>query len=184
MARVFREYERRKSGRGLIDFEDLLELACTCYEGGEWAVGAFRERYRAFTVDEYQDVNLLQQTLLELWLGDRDDLCAVGDDYQSIYGVHRRDAALAARSAGALPACDGRPARGELPLDAAGARAREPARAAARRCREDAAGDARRRARARVTPFASREERRVRRRAGARAAAAGVPSRRWRCSAA
>ena len=45
----------------------------------------FRERYRAFTVDEYQDVNLLQQTLLDLWLGDRDDLCVVGDDYQSIY---------------------------------------------------------------------------------------------------
>src|SRR5207237_46635 len=39
----------------------------------------------AFTVDEYQDVNMLQQTLLELWLGDRDELCAVGDDYQSIY---------------------------------------------------------------------------------------------------
>src|SRR5439155_5035657 len=30
--------------------------------------------------------NLLQQTLLDLWLGDRDELCAVGDDYQSIYG--------------------------------------------------------------------------------------------------
>ena len=44
-----------------------------------------RERFRAFTVDEYQDVNLLQQTLLELWLGARDELCVVGDDYQSIY---------------------------------------------------------------------------------------------------
>ena len=45
----------------------------------------FRGQYRAFTVDEYQDVNLLQQQLLELWLGDGDDLCVVGDDYQSIY---------------------------------------------------------------------------------------------------
>ena len=36
-------------------------------------------------MDEYQDVNLLQQTLLDRWLGDRDELCAVGDDYQSIY---------------------------------------------------------------------------------------------------
>ena len=49
------------------------------------ALAIFRERYRAFTVDEYQDVNLLQQTLLDLWLGARDDLCVVGDDYQSIY---------------------------------------------------------------------------------------------------
>jgi DNA helicase II / ATP-dependent DNA helicase PcrA len=56
------------------------------YEEDEWALAAVRERYAALTVDEYQDVNLLQQSLLELWLGRRDDLCAVGDDYQSIYG--------------------------------------------------------------------------------------------------
>jgi DNA helicase II / ATP-dependent DNA helicase PcrA len=86
MATVFREYERRKEASGLIDFEDLLELAVRMYEDDEWALAALRERYAAFTVDEYQDVNLLQQSLLELWLGARDDLCAVGDDYQSIYG--------------------------------------------------------------------------------------------------
>ena len=45
----------------------------------------FQDRYRAFTVDEYQDVNLLQQALLDRWLGDRSELCVVGDDYQSIY---------------------------------------------------------------------------------------------------
>jgi len=86
MYTVFREYERRKAGSGLIDFEDLLELAVRMYEEDRWAVAALRERYAAFTVDEYQDVNQLQQSLLELWLGSRDDLCAVGDDYQSIYG--------------------------------------------------------------------------------------------------
>jgi DNA helicase-2/ATP-dependent DNA helicase PcrA len=86
MATVFREYERRKEGSGAIDFEDLLELTVRLYEEDEHALAALRERYTAFTVDEYQDVNLLQQSLLELWLGPRDDLCAVGDDYQSIYG--------------------------------------------------------------------------------------------------
>jgi len=86
MYTVFREYERRKAGSGLIDFEDLLEFTIRMYEEDEWALAALRERYAAFTVDEYQDVNLLQQSLLELWLGPRDDLCAVGDDYQSIYG--------------------------------------------------------------------------------------------------
>jgi len=86
MAGVFREYERRKEASGAIDFEDLLELTVRLYEEDEWALAALRERYAAFTVDEYQDVNLLQQSLLELWLGERDDVCAVGDDYQSIYG--------------------------------------------------------------------------------------------------
>src|SRR5919198_3100637 len=86
MARVFREYERRKETAGLVDFEDLLGLAVRMYEEDAWALAALRERYRAFTVDEYQDVNLLQQTLLEFWLGAGEELCAVGDDYQSIYG--------------------------------------------------------------------------------------------------
>src|SRR5438093_2933268 len=86
MARVFRDYERRKASAGLVDFEDLLEFTVRLYEADEWALAVLRERYRCFTVDEYQDVNLLQQSLLELWLGDRDELFAVGDDYQSIYG--------------------------------------------------------------------------------------------------
>jgi ATP-dependent DNA helicase UvrD/PcrA len=85
MARVFRRYEARKDEAGYVDFEDLLERAITLFDDDPAAVTAFRERYRAFTIDEYQDVNLLQQTLLERWLGERDDLCAVGDDYQSIY---------------------------------------------------------------------------------------------------
>jgi len=85
MERVYREYERRKAERGLFDFEDMLELAVRLLEEDPSARERFQARFHSFTVDEYQDVNLLQQTLLELWLGGRDDLCVVGDDYQSIY---------------------------------------------------------------------------------------------------
>src|ERR1051325_9147012 len=86
MATVYREYERRKAERGEMGFEDVLERAIRLFEGDDHARADLRERYAAFTVDEYQDVNLLQQSLLELWLGPRDDLSAVGHDYQSIYG--------------------------------------------------------------------------------------------------
>ena len=86
MQRVYREYEKRKSDEGLVDFEDLLELTVRLFEENAEARETFRAQYRAFTVDEVQDVNLLQQQLLDLWLGERDDLCVVGDDYQSIYG--------------------------------------------------------------------------------------------------
>jgi DNA helicase II / ATP-dependent DNA helicase PcrA len=85
MVKVFGQYERRKEAQGRIDFEDLLELAIRLYDENDDARRTFQARYRAFTVDEYQDVNLLQQTLLERWLDDREDLCVVGDDYQSIY---------------------------------------------------------------------------------------------------
>jgi DNA helicase-2/ATP-dependent DNA helicase PcrA len=86
MTSVYRRYERGKQRAGLVDFEDLLEWAIQMYETDETARSRFRERYAALTVDEYQDVNLLQETLLRLWMGGRDELCVVGDDYQSIYG--------------------------------------------------------------------------------------------------
>jgi DNA helicase-2/ATP-dependent DNA helicase PcrA len=86
LRRVFREYERLKADAGFLDFEDLLERAVRLLEADDEARVSVHERWRAFTVDEYQDVNLLQQTLLDLWLGDRDEICAVGDDYQAIYG--------------------------------------------------------------------------------------------------
>ncbi len=85
MTRVYRQYEREKADAAAVDFEDLLELAVRLFEEDGEARETFRAHYLAFTVDEYQDVNLLQQALLDLWLGDRDDLCVVGDDYQSIY---------------------------------------------------------------------------------------------------
>jgi DNA helicase-2/ATP-dependent DNA helicase PcrA len=85
MTRVFREYERRKADAGWVDFEDLLELAIRLFADDPKALAEVRDRYRSFTVDEYQDVNLLQQTLLDRWLGDGDELCTVGDDYQAIY---------------------------------------------------------------------------------------------------
>ena len=86
MQRVYREYEQRKSAEGLVDFEDLLELTVRLFEDSAEVRETFRAQYRSFTVDEVQDVNLLQQELLDLWLGEREDLCVVGDDYQSIYG--------------------------------------------------------------------------------------------------
>src|SRR5690349_17514230 len=85
MLRVYSEYERRKERDGWVDFEDLIELTIRLFDADSGALEQVRGRYHAFTVDEYQDVNLLQQSLLDHWLGERDELCVVGDDYQSIY---------------------------------------------------------------------------------------------------
>jgi DNA helicase-2/ATP-dependent DNA helicase PcrA len=86
MHRIYVEYEKRRRRAGLIDFEDLLELTVQTLTEDARALSLVRGRYAAFTVDEYQDVNLLQQSLLDVWIGARDDVCVVGDDYQSIYG--------------------------------------------------------------------------------------------------
>lgn len=85
MLRVYEGYERRKRTNGKIDFEDMLGLAVQMYDTYPKAVAAIRARFHAFTVDEFQDVNPLQAALLDRWLGARDELCVVGDDYQTIY---------------------------------------------------------------------------------------------------
>ncbi|HVL91085.1 MAG TPA: ATP-dependent DNA helicase UvrD2 [Actinomycetota bacterium] len=86
MGGLYKTYERRKEAAGLMDFEDLLARTIELLRTDERAMNAVRTKYRAFTVDEYQDVNLLQQSLLDVWVGERRDLCVVGDDYQSIFG--------------------------------------------------------------------------------------------------
>jgi len=85
MHRVYDGYERRKRSTGRFDFEDMLGLALRLFDEHPDAAEQVRARFAAFTVDEYQDVNPLQAGLLERWLGDRDELCVVGDDYQTIY---------------------------------------------------------------------------------------------------
>jgi DNA helicase-2/ATP-dependent DNA helicase PcrA len=85
MMRIYEGYERRKRAMGRLDFEDMLGLALRLFDEHAKAAKIVRSRFHAFTVDEYQDVNPLQAGLLDRWLGERDDLCVVGDDYQTIY---------------------------------------------------------------------------------------------------
>lgn len=84
-ARVFEGYERAKARAGRIDFDDLLVETIELLETDAEAAATVRARKRWFSVDEYQDTNPLQERLLELWLGDRRDLCVVGDEDQTIY---------------------------------------------------------------------------------------------------
>jgi DNA helicase-2/ATP-dependent DNA helicase PcrA len=85
VAEVFAAYERLKRANGVIDFEDVLRAAVWGIEEHPDVAEQIRAQYRHFVVDEYQDVNPLQQRLLEAWLGARDDLTVVGDASQTIY---------------------------------------------------------------------------------------------------
>jgi ATP-dependent DNA helicase UvrD/PcrA len=83
--RLFAGYERSKTRAGRIDFDDLLVQTVDLLETDADAAAIVRARKGWFSVDEYQDTNPLQQRLLELWLGDRREVCVVGDEDQTIY---------------------------------------------------------------------------------------------------
>ncbi|MDC4233860.1 ATP-dependent DNA helicase UvrD2 [Actinomyces sp. B33] len=85
MARLLDVYEEVKAERGVIDFEDVLTHMCGLLQERPEVASAVRAQYRHFVVDEFQDVNLLQHRLLDLWLGGRHDVCVVGDVAQTIY---------------------------------------------------------------------------------------------------
>lgn len=87
-----RAYEKLKDERRQLDFEDVLLACAGMLEAEPQVAKAVREQYRHFTVDEFQDVSPLQNRLLELWLGDRRDLCVVGDASQTIYSFAGADA--------------------------------------------------------------------------------------------
>ncbi|GAA4612958.1 ATP-dependent DNA helicase UvrD2 [Saccharopolyspora hordei] len=85
LSKAFAAYEQLKNRAQALDFDDLLLHIAAILEDQPDVAEEFRSRYRSFVVDEYQDVNPLQQRVLDAWLGNRDDLTVVGDANQTIY---------------------------------------------------------------------------------------------------
>ncbi|MEU8137890.1 ATP-dependent DNA helicase UvrD2 [Streptodolium elevatio] len=85
VARIYAAYEKLKAGQGRMDFEDVLLLTVGLLDDRLEVREQVQAQYRHFTVDEYQDVNPLQQRLLDLWSQNARSLCVVGDASQTIY---------------------------------------------------------------------------------------------------
>jgi DNA helicase-2/ATP-dependent DNA helicase PcrA len=96
MADLYQRYEDAKRDRKVLDFDDLLLRCRRALETDEQFAAAQRWRFRHLFVDEFQDVNPLQFSLLMAWLGDlnrgQSDLCVVGDPNQAIYSWNGADA--------------------------------------------------------------------------------------------
>ena len=85
VTRLLSTYEQVKRDRGVIDFEDVLLYTVALLDEQPDVAATVREQYHHLVVDEYQDVSPLQQALVDQWLGDRDEICVVGDPNQTIY---------------------------------------------------------------------------------------------------
>lgn len=85
VAQVYSAYESIKRQELAMDFEDVLLLTTAMLEEEREVRERVQDQYRYFTVDEYQDISPLQQRLINAWLGNRQEICVVGDPAQTIY---------------------------------------------------------------------------------------------------
>jgi len=92
IAELYDRYEREKRKRRLLDFDDLIWWCGDALEQDEEFAAVQRWRFRHLFVDEFQDATPAQLRLVRGWLGNRTDLCVVGDPDQAIYGFAGADA--------------------------------------------------------------------------------------------
>lgn len=85
IAKVYREYEAQLRANNALDFDDLLVKTVQLLQTQPDVLENYQERFRYIMVDEYQDTNTVQFQLVRLLAGKYRNLCAVGDDDQSIY---------------------------------------------------------------------------------------------------
>lgn len=83
--RVYKEYQKRLKQNNALDFDDLIMLTVQLFQQNEEVLKHYQERFPFILVDEYQDTNTAQFTLLSLLASRYQNLCVVGDDDQSIY---------------------------------------------------------------------------------------------------
>lgn len=92
--KVRQAYIKRKLETNSMDFDDLLVLTVRLFEEHPDVLEVYRKRFSHILVDEYQDTNRVQSRMIDLLVGDRNSLMAVGDDAQSIYSWRGADMSL------------------------------------------------------------------------------------------
>jgi DNA helicase-2/ATP-dependent DNA helicase PcrA len=97
IARIFGRYEDARRDQRLIDFDDILRVCRRDLLSDPEFAASQRWRFQHLFVDEFQDVNPLQDALLNAWRGERLDLCVVGDPNQAIYAWNGADPELLRR---------------------------------------------------------------------------------------
>ena len=88
---IVKLYRKRKRQMSLMDFDDLLTNWEELFEQNEQVRKAYASRFKHVLVDEYQDINHLQDNLVHLMASEHENLTVVGDDCQSIYGFRGAD---------------------------------------------------------------------------------------------
>ncbi len=91
VAKAYRRYQEELRSNHTLDFDDLLRLTIQLFHTHPETLNHYRNLFKYIMVDEYQDTNHAQYTLIHLLAEKHRNLFAIGDDYQSIYGWRQAD---------------------------------------------------------------------------------------------
>ncbi len=88
---IYFKYETLRQHAKALDFDDLLNETVRLLKSSETIKKYWQQRFKFILVDEYQDTNFAQYQLVRLLAADNQNICVVGDDWQSIYSWRGAD---------------------------------------------------------------------------------------------
>jgi DNA helicase-2/ATP-dependent DNA helicase PcrA len=91
IAHLFEEYRKELGKANALDFDDLLLEATRLLKTASHVREYYNRRFQYLLIDEYQDTNRPQYELMRMLAGERHNVCAVGDEDQSIYSWRGAD---------------------------------------------------------------------------------------------
>lgn len=91
VADVFPRYEQLRKEAAALDFDDLLSEAVRLFSTVPELRKLWQQRFSHVMIDEYQDTNAVQYKLIKLLINESQNICVVGDDWQSIYSWRGAD---------------------------------------------------------------------------------------------
>ncbi len=91
IAHIYEAYRKEMAKNNALDFDDLLLETVRLLKSSSEVRERYQRRYKYLLVDEYQDTNRPQYEMMKLLAGDRRNVCAVGDEDQSIYSWRGAD---------------------------------------------------------------------------------------------
>jgi len=88
---LYKKYEEYKQKEGLFDFDDMLIGCYQLFISSPPLLEYYQDKFQYFLIDEFQDINRVQYELIKLLSDKHKNVCAVGDDDQSIYSFRGSD---------------------------------------------------------------------------------------------
>ena len=91
IAKIFAKYEKEKEQAQALDFDDLLLKELELLKRFPEIRKKWQKRFEHILIDEYQDTNSVQYNIVKLLVNEKQNICVVGDDWQSIYSWRGAD---------------------------------------------------------------------------------------------